>query len=210
MFLKWNTNSIQLLEPNRNNRKPTSKVKTEPTEKNLNRGTLTYKEQQSRHTLWRHLWCHLLQYTRTEKRIELRFLTFSVTAFSFWRVCTQCGVSCKFGNIFHGFVGQQRHEIWPFKERDHFRFEVSKAWLVIGQVIFAFNIHGEDVVKTISIMSNPVIWLWKRKFNRPYYYTVELVFRSMVHTDWSLRGLEKSVLPSCRRCQKATCFFPDW
>ena len=26
----WNTNSIQLLEPNRNNRKPTSKIKTEP------------------------------------------------------------------------------------------------------------------------------------------------------------------------------------
>ena len=37
----WNTNSTQLLEPNRNNLKQTSKIKTEPnrTEKNLNRGS---------------------------------------------------------------------------------------------------------------------------------------------------------------------------
>ena len=42
-FWMWNTNSIQLLEPNRNNRKPTSKIKTEPNrteqKKNLNRGS---------------------------------------------------------------------------------------------------------------------------------------------------------------------------
>ena len=37
MFWMWNTNSIQLLEPNRNNRKPTitSKIKTELNRKNL-------------------------------------------------------------------------------------------------------------------------------------------------------------------------------
>ena len=40
MFWMWNTNSIQLLEPKRNNRKPTSKIKTEPNrKKNLNRGS---------------------------------------------------------------------------------------------------------------------------------------------------------------------------
>ena len=33
MFWMWNTKSIKLLEPNRNNRKPTSKIKTEPNRK---------------------------------------------------------------------------------------------------------------------------------------------------------------------------------
>ena len=35
MFWMWNTNSIQLLEPNRNNRKLSTKIKTEPNRKNI-------------------------------------------------------------------------------------------------------------------------------------------------------------------------------
>ena len=58
MFWTWNTNSIQLFEPNRNNRKPTSKIKTE---QNLNRGSpITYGIHDTHNALY------TMQYTCTK------------------------------------------------------------------------------------------------------------------------------------------------